>query len=423
MGTQLWSDSQHENVQCLINWLLSQRKDSGWGMDWPNWIAFAELSASALPDDLDQSMIMKIVNQMVNEGKRSVADFERIFMDVKQKKEESLKRRISEWRFFIPLEMTLGSGCPKSPRVKILGKSFAFLGLSSVKRRLGKAEIKGFFSSDYIEAETGVAVTDIAKVFLSVTAREATWQRAWKEIAPAFDALRGMLEFTHGFGGWRLSFGSSRMKPRRKVPHPPWMIAKKPKSSTELVHFLTDVSRPQKAFQLTDKLFAALRRNVAFLSREPKHNSIESLITDCLRLYSQAMDARFNYGCLLGLWQLAEAITRAHAFGGDTDKVVSRLAWHGRRIGSVGSGYRETLHALSRKRNEIVHRGIHEVEDEEINVLKLACEVGLVWLIQQRKSLPTTAHLDQYYRLREANTTELSALRDCVKYIQRSRTV
>lgn len=416
MNSQLWKDSKRDNAQCLIDWLISQREDSGWPMDWLNRIAFAELSASALPTDLDQWAIMRSLNQMVRENDHSVVDFERIFKELRQEKAASLNRDKSNWKFFIPLGITLGSDLPKSPRIKILSKHFTFLGLSSVNRQLSKEERKTFLNPNYLTIETGVTITEIPQVFLSVSGRGASWLLAWREVAPAFDALRGILEFSFGYGGWRLS--SDGISPRRKVPHPLWMMAKKSEAPIEWVRFITDEDKPSGVFDLTNERFASIRKNARFLCQESDSKSIESLIADCLRLYSQAMDARFRYECFLGFWQLAEAITRAETFGGSTDKVVARIAWHGEKTGLIGSGYRETLHALSKKRNDIVHRGIHEVEDEDVNILKLACEVALAWLVRQRKSLPTKTHLDQFYRLREVNSTELQALRDCIKHIE-----
>jgi len=133
------------------------------------------------------------------------------------------------------------------------------------------------------------------------------------------------------------------------------------------------------------------------------------------------MDARFQHLCLLGFWQLAEAITHSETVGGNTDKVVARLAWHGIGIGLKASGYRETLAVLGKKRNDIVHRGIHDVQDDDINILKFACEVAIEWLIRIQKTLPSTAHIEHYYRLRDMNNTDLEAVRDCVAYLKKDK--
>ena len=129
------------------------------------------------------------------------------------------------------------------------------------------------------------------------------------------------------------------------------------------------------------------------------------------------MDAGFHHRCLLGLWQLAEALTLARSFGGQTDKVVDHLAWHLQRVDLKGSGLQWTLKRIAEKRNEIVHRGIQEADLHDLNFLKLACELALIWLISQRDSLPTAASVEEFYRLRSANQQKLQAMRLCLDHM------
>lgn len=43
MSIVLWRGSKRVSAQKIIDWLLSQKQESGWTMDWSNMIAFAEL--------------------------------------------------------------------------------------------------------------------------------------------------------------------------------------------------------------------------------------------------------------------------------------------------------------------------------------------------------------------------------------------
>jgi len=133
------------------------------------------------------------------------------------------------------------------------------------------------------------------------------------------------------------------------------------------------------------------------------------------------MDARFPHLSFLGFWQLAEAVTNAETFGGKTEKVVARLAWHGPRLGFKGSGYEGILKRLSTKRNSIVHRGIHDIENDDINVIKIACEAAVNWLFQIHKSLPTVQHIEQYYRFRQSTRPEINSMYDSISYIRKGR--
>lgn len=192
-------------------------------------------------------------------------------------------------------------------------------------------------------------------------------------------------------------------------------------TSLEWIHFITDEDSEAKAFELSKSRLIGLQKNASVLGKKPKEQSTLSLIANCLRLYSQAMDARFTHLSFLGFWQLGEAITNAKTVGGKTQKVVDRLAWHGSRIGLKGSGYTETLRVLGDKRNDIVHRGIHDVENDDINIIKLACEAALEWLFRTHKSLPTISHIDHYYRFRELRGAEINAMNASIAYLKKRR--
>jgi hypothetical protein len=231
-----------------------------------------------------------------------------------------------------------------------------------VKRRLDQKSRETLKEPSLIEFHTGVKIKHTPQVFLSVSAQSSSWNSAWKDIEPAFNALRGLIELTFDFYRWHM--GGGGRSARRKVPHPLWMIACKEGMPQEWVYFITDEDNTTKALDLDSAHLDGIKKNAAILQQEPEPQSTLSLIADCLRLYSQAMDARFKHLCFLGFWQLAEAITHSESVGGKTDKVAERLAWHGTEIGLKGSGYQETLVVLGKKRNNIVHRGIHEIEDD-----------------------------------------------------------
>ncbi len=188
------------------------------------------------------------------------------------------------------------------------------------------------------------------------------------------------MEYCFSFNQWSFS---SHQKPRRKIPHPHWYIFHKSTGSLDGGHFETEEYDQATPFDLNVVGFERLQQIAHILANEPDQSSTISIISDCLRLYVQAMDERFRYACFLAFWQLAEALTLSETRRGDTADVVKRLAWHGERLGLKASGYTETLKTYSKKRNDIVHRGIREVEDGDVNLLKSACETALQWLMKQ----------------------------------------
>jgi len=418
----LWEGKERATAQDLIKWLLSTIRNGGWPVDRVNMVAIDELAASSSKSGSRSTLVMQTLREMSNNGKKTVDDFEVIFeRHLRDKKKTELSKSKETWHFFIPIKVQVANKIIHTqPLIRILGEEFRFISLASVERRLGKEGRDTLRNKSLLRIRTRTKSTDLPSVFLYTSAKGSSWHLAWKDLEPAFDALRGMIELTFDFFGFRLI--SDGQEARRSVPHPLWMTARKRgKTSPEWIHFITDEDSEAKAFELTRKRLSGVQKNASILAKKPKRRSTLSLIANCLRLYSQAMDARFPHLSFLGFWQLGEAITNAEAVGGKTDRVVARLAWHGARIGLKGSGYKGILKVLAKKRNAIVHSGIHDLENDDINTIKLACEAALDWLFRTHTSLPTISHVEHYYRLRESSGTDIDAINDCIDYVKKTR--
>ena len=285
---------------------------------------------------------------------------------------------------------------------------------------------KEFSNPKVVYLETGCDYQQLPNTFLKVCAAYPTWKEAWRISIPAFDTLRGLIEITFNLFTFKSQFIRwGRRKPRSYLPHPKWMVGHRKGDPLVWIPFLVDEHSSEETTN-KDSLSAEVLHKIKFNCRHFKNpvdrGNIISLVADCMRLYAQALDSRTNALTLLGLWQLAEAMTNSEKHGGKTDVVVNRLAWHSTRSTLKGSGYKATLVKLGKKRNDIVHRGISDdIDDEDINILKLACEHALLWLISIRSDLPTVNHLEKYYLLRETNNVDLKALSDVVQIIRQER--
>ena len=419
----LWEeDAKRKNVQALIDYLLEFHFDSGFGRfgDIKSTIAFAEMVKTSKKHSLDEFMASFILQDMSRSGKKSIGDFELLY-EQKYKQNRSLAQNDGgDWKFFIPIEISLASDITRPPRLKLLGKKFSIVTWKTVERQVDKETRRNLRDPVLLSEMTSINIARLSSAYLTVRGKGVSGYSAWREIEPAFEALRGLIEFyLNGFQTTITFIGVRR--PLRKIPHPLWMLAYKKGNSPESFRFVIDSESGTESFQLTRSILDKLQRNSQFLRNVPKPNSTLELISDCLRLYAQAMDARFEYQCFLGLWQLAEAITRSETIGGKTDDVVKRLAWHGQTGKFAGSGYTESLKAFGKMRNDIVHKGIHDVEENDMNILKYVCELALLWLINVRKSLPTIAHLEQFYQLRTLSDADLKTRSATVTYVRKQR--
>jgi hypothetical protein len=215
--------------------------------------------------------------------------------------------------------------------------------------------------------------------------------------------MRGLLEFhvEHTEKVEKRVFGLLR-----SVAHPPWLCADEGNGMTSLIRFHpekwrnADVDR-----EISIMTFMELRRCAVLLSREQRgqKQSTRGLLADALRLYIQGMDAIVDHERLVAFWQMAECLTLAERQKGSGDIVTRRLAWLSRRIGlAEPSHLKDVLWLIFRKRNDIVHRGIHgDVRPVEVVVLKAICEHVLQTIWNVAEELPTVEHLEKLYLMKK----------------------
>lgn len=424
----LWMDKHRDSAQTLITWLLSQRGGNGWPLDWKSMAAFRELMSLASNSLLNEASIMRTLAEMAKDSVSSVEDFEQIHHGLSFSNPLQTAENDQRWAFFVPLQMTLEPDVATPFRVQIQGQKFSIIRKEQLLRQLDAPTRNLISDMGVIFRETGCDYQELPDTFLKVLASAPTWEQAWREVVPAFDILRGLIEITVNLFRYNFQYRRwGRKKAHGYLPHPRWMVGYLKRHGLVWVPFLVESQsleefRDYNSYSWSTQALQHVKNNSRPFKSTVAHGSILSLVGDGLRLYAQALDSRTPALTLLGLWQLAETLTNSERHGGQTDVVVNRIAWHGTRNGLVGSGYRATLTRLARTRNDIVHRGIfNEIDDEDINLLKLACEHALLWLLSVKRDLPRVSHLEHYYRLREINYAELGAVSDVVGFIRHER--
>jgi hypothetical protein len=241
---------------------------------------------------------------------------------------------------------------------------------------------------------------------------------AWNSIAPAFDLFRGTIEYLFDRGRARLF--TTRQQPRSHVPHPV-IVAAVSGADYDAHRFDIAPHNPAQLALLTPEHVSILQEVSSMLATPASESSTVSLIADGLRLYVQALDASANHTCFVALWQLAEATTCSTDLRGASDEVAKRLIWHTERWNLPGTGLRETIAELAKKRNDIVHKGIQPVSEDEINTLKYLCETTIEWLFSARTKLPTRSHVRSLYRMRTLPDAELRAEQEVAGFLRERR--
>src|SRR6266511_3127031 len=388
---RLWSASRRAEAQRLIDFLLAAKVPGGWpaGQDFD--VPLLALAETTLPK-LSRTEMWRLLDRLSKSGEASVDALEVLWIAGRR----APPVQTPEWRVWLPLELA-----PHPPEqlplaITMLGTGFALERGESVRSQL--AEDLGKLH-DYKDR------SHFTPTFVTFRSRGAHWTDAWKVAEPAWDAFRGLGAFVFGRGKFRI-MGEG---PRSAVLHPAWMLTRTEGKSLQFVPFDLDYDPSRRMggdVAITQEMMQSFQEEAVPLSGQPSRGSTLGVMADCLRLYAQAMDSGQHHSCFLGLWQLAEAITVAEEDGGKTERVVARLSMF-IRFPPVGAG--SALTYISRKRNRMVHHGVLAMEMEDLNVLQLACERALAWLLIQGQKLPTRLHLREFYRCHSLSEAQLTA--------------
>jgi hypothetical protein len=376
--------------------------------------AIRELGFSAVPPVLPVHVMRTL--RRITEASAAPPDVVHAFEESYERtlKEERTERPSEHvWTLYWPLKIKLDSSVPASASVTVLGTRFRLARTSTVVRLLGRRHFEPAALRQLLPTTKTIS---LPAVFMVASMKAPDADEAWRRLTPAFDIIRGLMEYRLGFGRWQIFFGAP--KPRARVPHPEWMLIKAPAQPLDGMEFIYETDDPSTRLEFGNRHLQAVRALAQDFRKSPAEGSTLALIADSLRLYAQAMDDRHAHAVLLSLWQLAERLTLSEEIGGDTSKVSERLAWLVNNFGIPGSGVSNLLSTYARKRNMIVHRGIRiQADDDDINILKRINERALLWLFNERRRIKTQSDLSAVYHLRSKGDAGITAYLNAARFI------
>jgi hypothetical protein len=404
MSVPLWEGEYRSKAQEVITERLAARKDTGWVADPDHTFRMRALQAWSKGKIEADVVILKTLGRMKERGLTTVEDFEAVHAELRAEWARQSNEQKTQWEFYVPLAMKSAADLSLPVTIPVLGRQFVLKTWQETETGLGRPQIDDAFSRAFCDANK------FPEVCLTFSGDGVNAHAAWNHAAPGYDLFRGLLEFVHGFFCWSHHWG--RPKARVRFPQWPWVLAVSPGKPMEVIQFITDEPPSPHPQVLEAKRLAELVKYATKFANEPPKSSTLALLTDSLRLYSQALDERFRHTCLLGLWQMAETLTLSNRFGGDTKMVTARLvAMIDKRLKPEPVGLPEILRDIADKRNRIVHHGIHDtVDDEDINILESVCEMSLWCVFHDAEKLPTQDHLNHYLTLRSRPRAELEVM-------------
>lgn len=370
----------------------------------PITIVEINLLRSLLRFDCKDFHIIKAILAINDISTIDIISFENSLKEITQS--ESVKDRLIKWEIIIPLEIIL-----KRRKLMINGVTFKILRYSSL-RKLYPLEYYHYFKEQKFDTRK---IENQKCQYLVTEAEGFTFLRAWKTVEPSFNLLRGLLDFVLYFNTWTFfSFSQTRTS----VIHPKTIYGVSSQRLLEYLDFNVQKTNPKEPITLSKKK-RDFEKYSKFLQKKPDKNSINDLLSDIFRLYCEAMDEQDLQYSFLRFWQIVERIALNDPNGPSLDSIKKRILYYTDPTPEFNlSPY---IDKLSSKRNQLVHKGIDDVEETDFNILKSICERAIVWLFFNRSKLKTINHLDYYYTLKDLSDNKIKANIDTLTYIKRQR--
>jgi len=401
------------DVQKLLDHILTIWKPTGgYSLSPENNFAFYEFLSSLEESSFDKNTASKTLTEMKTSSKRTCLEFSNLYSKIKT---ELIKkpRKDKKFTFYIPVDAEFENELTYPISITILENKFQFVNrIPYAKKFLSNLPIKLY---DYYEEVKNYACKP-NMILLSVTSINRDWNTAWDDIVQSFDVLRGVIEFSFSFRAFSYS---SRSKPRAKIPHPKWMLIRNQNGSYDSTTFQMQDYKLISKYKFSKKHIRCIKNNSKAIRKIPPKNSSKQVLISCMQLYSDSMDGFYRHNQFLGLWNIAESICLPNEIGGESIKVAKRLAWFGNNIGLVSSGYSNILNSLSKKRNNLVHNGISDINDNDVNHLKFAIDTALYWLFVSIKKLKTVSHLSDFYRFRDLPKSKFNSTIDTINFLKK----
>jgi hypothetical protein len=402
-------------AQEIIDWLLSGRRtDGGWHVSAEMDIALRELATST-GNPVSHGVLLRALDEMLASEKTNIEDFQTIASRVRSSARSSTTK---QWEFFLPWSVTLEPAIGSPVAFRVLDKTLTVLLRESVEAELGAETLSATGPAAFLPYTPHDLTT--RSTFLRLSQEAPSSDEAWNLLTPAFDAFRGGIECL--LPASLVRAGLSQDEPRARVHHPEWMLSRADTERPKIARFLREYVRtPTDVLQISGQIVTALRTFTSLIENTPPDGSTAALVADVLRLYAQAMDASLPHLSFLGLWQVCEAIALSGRMKGDTEKVCRRLEWHATRYDFPGSGFRHALLDFAQMRNRLVHRGLRDISDSDVNDLQVIANIAVKWLRREAERLPTENALEIFYEYRTANDSKMASAEFALQYVRSER--
>jgi hypothetical protein len=367
-----------DKLKKLIDYLYQCSSGNGISLkDFDTKFILKELQNSINPKKLVRGNIVKTLNKMKNENlELDVSSFSKIYQSIKSNKNYN-------YTFIIPLTIRF----EKNKRIiKLCGREFKVVTLKKLK------EVYGKNTFDHNTTQTSILENGlIPKHYLTIEETDSSPAKAWDTIKPIFYLFKGIIEYS--ICSFRIRY-QSHDKPIGDYRLPSWIaVAEK---SNIFTYLTINNSEKCKIIDLRNDSFHTFNDLVKILGNKIQKDSILILLKQILALYAEALESTRDI-TFLTFWQILEAFCLPENFRGSSNiETVKRLRFLVSKIHIFRIDYICTFNSIKNKRNDLVHRGLSRIEQDDVNFLKILIEMLIKWLINNKSIFETKSIFYQY---------------------------
>lgn len=297
------------------------------------------------------------------------------------------------WDLFFGINIPAEGFSPEGYRVRVFGADFVVTPRNSFQERWDRCA-----SDDPYHSHDG----KLTSLVVATKSDGEDVRAAYVNAERAFETFRGCIEARMNFGVHQIMRG---IGPLRKFPPAEWVIAASDGTPSQFLALINPATtRPSgdpAPTPLTPDIVKQSFELFEFLNEVPADDSVDALLSVCIRLYSQALEQAFPHAQFLGLWQCAEAICGTKPGQEKGDPVPLRLGWILQKKKEFEAiACREIAKYLQSLRHNLVHKGtLYQIIQEHVELLKFFCEEAITFWMINRIELPTLNHMHAFYSM------------------------
>ncbi len=397
----IFNEKDYSEVQKILDILLKNTTENGISISFEIVLYKKEIIGLS-KKEISEGDLLKALVRINRENKTDVSDLELELDKIIQENKLKIRKQIN-WKIFIPFNLNISK-----KQFVLNGYEFKIMSFKSLKKDLNRKFYRKGFDTYLMPIEG----SKISEKFLIVELSGLTLYDSYKKIEPTFNLLRGIIDLVVTNSTYNML--TMQMQSQTKIEHPENILSINENQEFLYLNFLVPKFNPRnKNLILKDYQKKKIIEYINYFNNIEK-SSIKHFLTDCFRLYSNAMEQEYKHNSFLSFWQLSEKLSLKDINSGKNETVVKRLKFISKKHFHIE--LKGVLSNHSNLRNDIVHRGIDSVTDDDIAILKYLNERIILWIIENSKKIKTVSHYTKYFQFIEMNNSEKRVIKEMIEF-------